>query len=100
MRAGVKAGTLVFRGGERARKLKELSKFQTKRRTEAMTLAKVYLTGDLPVKTIGFTLRVSAERAAQIIRLGIEQMKRLGVLRRAARAGQPEKAGRNRSRPT
>jgi hypothetical protein len=61
------------------------SKFQCQRLTEAVSAARIYLGGEQSTAEIGALLGgVTAERAAQVIRLGIKTLMRLGWLQPAA----------------
>lgn len=80
MRNAVRAGswTLDPEGQVTAR-----TEFQKGRLTAAVTTARLYLGGDFTMEQIGTTLGVTAERAAQVVRLGINYMKTAGWLRPA-----------------
>ena len=58
--------------------------FQRQRIARAMTVARLYLGTSFTVRQIARSLKVTDERAAQIVRLGIKSLEDSGRLRRAA----------------
>lgn len=57
------------------------SNFQRRRLTEAITAARIYLQGDMTTAEMAISLKVSAERMAQIVRLGVRWMLTEGSIR-------------------
>jgi hypothetical protein len=78
-RSAIADGTWVLAPGEVAAR----TRFQQKRLTAAVTVARVYLNGEFDTSQIAGTLGVTPERAAQMVRLGISYMREAGWLRPA-----------------
>jgi hypothetical protein len=77
MRENVRSGAWVLGP---AREIKASSEFQRKRLAMAVTMARIYLRSERTSAQLAIHLDVTQERAAQIIRLGIEVMRREGWL--------------------
>ena len=81
---GVARGELVIDQGV---KVTARTEFQQKRLTAAVSAAQIYLSRGLKVEDIAGALRVTSERAAQIVRLGVKTMQQIGMLRPADNSG-------------
>jgi hypothetical protein len=79
MKRAVQGGSWVL--GE-VGKVDGCSKFQQRRLTTAVTTARLYLEGP-DAAEIAKTLRVTPERAAQVVRIGISYLRKAGWLRPA-----------------
>lgn len=80
MRKAVRAGAWTLsQDGEVAAR----TEFQKGRLTAAVTTARLYLESDYTTEQIGKTLAVTAERAAQVVRTGLNYMLTAGWLRPA-----------------
>lgn len=83
----VKSGALVI-GPERKIEANTLAQLQ--RVTEAVTMARIYLTDDaMTTGAMGVLIGRTEERAAQIIRLGIKYMQEAGWLYSAQKTPLP-----------
>jgi hypothetical protein len=60
--------------------------FQRRRLTEAVTAARVYLSGSITAKSMGQAMGVTHQQASQVVRLGISYMQREEWLRPAPKA--------------
>ncbi len=77
IRRAVRSGVWVL---EPAVTVEARSEFQRRRLTEAVTAARIYLEGEMETEEMGKSLGRTAERAAQIIRLGVNHMRAAGWL--------------------